>query len=438
MITINVGGCGVNLGQTVTERYCAEQGIACDGTKEYKTPYDDTIATSFEERSDGKYVPRSLMIDLDPYSINNIKNLNKYHDLFSPQYLIHGTEDAANNFARGRYSVGKQIIDEVTDKVRHAVECCGNLQGFIMHHSVAGGTGGGLGSLILERLSIDYRKKTKMGFDVFPETFIAGQPASLYNVLLSTHCLLYHADISMVLENLAISLLCREELDIKAPQYQNYNYLLNKLISSITAPQRYRLNENLNSLVTNLVPFPRLHFMTTAMWPMIPFAKYNDNSISNDHIKALTSKSVSSEHFFLRMCDFDPEDDPYMAVSFNYRGNKIKEHTMEVNDAMNWLNTEKKIRFVDDVVNIGMKFVEQSIPKLPLDDVTNTDRNVTMIGNNVSVSRLFSERIVNPFNVLYSQRAYVHWFVGEGMEEGELREARESMCSMQKDYLNVL
>ena len=77
-------------------------------------------------------------------------------------------EDAANNYARGHYTVGREMIDASIDKIRKLTDNCNGLQGFLVFHSFGGGTGSGFTSLLLERLSVDYGKKSKLEFAIYP------------------------------------------------------------------------------------------------------------------------------------------------------------------------------------------------------------------------------------------------------------------------------
>jgi tubulin alpha len=91
-----------------------------------------------------------------------------YRQLFHPEQLITGKEDAANNYARGHYTIGKEIVDVVLDRIRKLADMCTGLQGFLIFHSFGGGTGSGFTSLLMERLSVDYGKKSKLEFSIYP------------------------------------------------------------------------------------------------------------------------------------------------------------------------------------------------------------------------------------------------------------------------------
>ena len=78
--------------------------------------------------------------------------------------MIKGKEDAANNYARGHYTIGKEIIEQVLHRIQKSTEQCKNLQGFLIFHSFGGGTGSGFSSFLMERLNDSYNKKLKLGF----------------------------------------------------------------------------------------------------------------------------------------------------------------------------------------------------------------------------------------------------------------------------------
>ncbi|KAL6145659.1 hypothetical protein ACLB2K_056344 [Fragaria x ananassa] len=131
-----------------------------------------------------------------------------YRQLFHPEQLISGKEDAANNFARGHYTIGKEIVDLCLDRIRKLADNCTGLQGFLVFNAVGGGTGSGLGSLLLERLSVDYGKQSKLGFTVYPSPQVSTSVVEPYNSVLSTHSLLEHTDVSVLLDNEAIYDIC--------------------------------------------------------------------------------------------------------------------------------------------------------------------------------------------------------------------------------------
>jgi len=181
----------------------------------------DGFSTFFSETSSGKYVPRSLYIDLEPNVIDEVRT-GKYRELFHPETMITGKEDAASNCeyrhsmhsrfdgvclngsidARGHYTVGKEKIDVILDKVRRLVDNCSGLQGFFVFHSFGGGTGSGLGALLLEHLSTDYGKKSKLEFCVYPAPQLANSVVEPYNSVLTTHTTLEHADCSFMVRRL--------------------------------------------------------------------------------------------------------------------------------------------------------------------------------------------------------------------------------------------
>ena len=145
----------------------------------------------------------------------------------------------------------------------------------MIFNSIEGGTGAGMGSLLLERLSVDYGKKSKLGFNVYASPQISTAVVEPYNSVLAMHSLLEHTDVSIVLDNEALYDICRRNLDIERPTYTNLNRIIAQVVSSLTASIRFdgALNVDITEFQTNLVPYPRIHFMLSSYAPIISAEK---------------------------------------------------------------------------------------------------------------------------------------------------------------------
>jgi len=427
IISVHIGQAGVQVGNSCWELFSQEHGIQPDGTILEKKK-DEEPSTFFQETKAGRYVPRSVMVDLEPNVIDSVRNTSTYKNLYHPSNLISGSEDAANNFARGHYTVGKDIVEKVVDRLRKLTEACDSLQGFLIFNSVGGGTGSGLGSLVMERLSLDHgKKKCKLGFTVYPSPGTATSVVEPYNSVLSTHALLEHNDVTVVLDNEAIYDICKNRLKIEKPSYKNLNRIIAQVISSLTASLRFSgfLNVDLNEFQTNLVPYPRIHFMLSSYAPVVSAKDAEHEAMSTAEI---TNSAFESSNMMVRC---DPRKGKYISCCLMYRGDVVSK---DVTDSIRSIKSKQSVQFVDWCPTAFKCGINQKAPTtVSGGDLAPTQRSLSMIANSTSIAEVFS-RINAKFDMMYAKRAFVHWYVGEGMEEGEFIEARQDLAALEKDY----
>ncbi|CAG84425.1 DEHA2A02992p [Debaryomyces hansenii CBS767] len=434
VISINVGQAGCQIGNACWELYSKEHGIRPDGYLEDSSDSrpkggEEGFSTFFSETGSGKYVPRALYVDLEPNVIDEVRT-GAYKDLFHPEQLIAGKEDAANNYARGHYTVGREMLDDILDRVRRMSDQCDGLQGFLFTHSLGGGTGSGLGSLLLEQLSIDYGKKSKLEFAVYPAPQVSTSVVEPYNTVLTTHTTLEHADCTFMVDNEAIYDMCRRNLDIARPNFDSLNSLIAQVVSSVTASLRFdgSLNVDLNEFQTNLVPYPRIHFPLVSYAPV--FSKNRANHESNS-VSEITSSCFEPGN---QMVKCDPRTGKYMATCLLYRGDVV---TRDVQNSVAQIKAKTTVQMVDwcpTGFKIGICY--QPPTAIPGSELASAKRAVCMLSNTTAIAEAW-RRIDRKFDLMYSKRAFVHWYVGEGMEEGEFTEAREDLAALERDYIEV-
>ncbi|XP_030321290.1 tubulin alpha-1C chain isoform X2 [Calypte anna] len=380
-ISVHVGQAGVQIGNACWELYCLEHGIQPNGTMPADKTIgggDDSFNTFFSETGAGKHVPRAVFVDLEPAVIDEVRT-GTYKQLFHPEQLISGKEDAANNYARGHYTVGKEIIDLVLERIRKLVS-----------------------TAVVEP----------------------------YNSILTTHTTLEHSDCAFMVDNEAIYDICRRNLDIERPTYTNLNRLIGQIVSSITASLRFdgALNVDLTEFQTNLVPYPRIHFPLVTYSPIISAEKAYHEQLS---VSEITNACFEPSN---QMVKCDPRHGKYMACCMLYRGDVVPK---DVNAAIAAIKTKRTIQFVDwcpTGFKVGINYQPPTV--VPGGDLAKVQRAVCMLSNTTAIAEAWA-RLDHKFDLMYAKRAFVHWYVGEGMEEGEFSEAREDLAALEKDYEEV-
>ncbi|XP_048957249.1 tubulin alpha chain-like 3 isoform X2 [Canis lupus baileyi] len=387
---------------------------------------DASFNTFFCETSTGKHVPRALFMDLEPTVIDGIR-AGPRRALFHPEQLVSGKEDAANNYARGRYSVGSGIIDLVLERIRKLAKQCSGLQGFLVFRSCGGGTGSGFTSLLMEKLSMEYSRKTKLEFSVYPAPRISTAIVEPYNSILTTHSTIEHSDCTFLVDNEAIYDICHHKLGVECPSYASINRLIGQAVSSITTSLRFEgpLNVDLIEFQTNLVPYPRIHFPTTTFAPIISAESAYREELSVCDITA------ACFDFSNQLVKCNPRLGKYMACCLLYRGDVVPK---DVNSAIAAMKSRNSVQFVDWCPT-GFKVGINSQPPtvMPGGDLAKVQRAVCMLSNNTAVVEAWA-RLDHKFDLMYAKRAFLHWYTREGMEEDEFSEAREDLAALEKDY----
>lgn len=426
-LSIHIGQAGIQIGSELWKLYTKEHGIGADGKR---IIIGDSMAetgsnTFFEEKSNDKFVPRSIFVDAEPTIIDQLRT-NSFRDLYNPSYLFNGKEDSANNFVRGYSKVGDVLIEPVAERIRQIAENTNNLQGFFMYHSFGGGTGSGFAAKLSEPLSDEYPKMTKLQVAIHPAPSISSTIVEPYNAVFTTHATLDQVDCAFMFDNQALYDVSRDKMLIDQPTYSHLNRLLSQVLSGVTASLRFNgsLNVDLEDFRTNLVPYPRIHFPVASYAPMTRPSK---DAFVMSSVADITQQAFDSSNLMMK-CDL--ADGKFMACCMLYRGNVL---TKDINNAIQLIKNRSSIRFVDWCptgfkIGINSKPPEAMNAEFPM-----SGRGVAMLAATTAVQSVFSA-LTRKFDMMYQKRAFVHWYLDEGMEIYEFDDARTNLAVLEKDY----
>lgn len=414
-IMIHVGQAGLQVGMMYWKAICAEHNLDLTGAP-IGGQTKGNPEVFFMKASGGKYVPRALLVDLEPAVIRDIAE-NQLPGFFDPKNLIHGLYGGANSFAKGYMGEGRDIIDKIMDQVRKEVEKAESLQGFIMTHAVGGGSGGGLGALIMERLKEEFPKKILWSYSILPSPLLSDAVVEPYNAILALDKLIQYADETVVIDNHALYSIVTKNMNVPDPSYDHLNNVISQALSDITASLRFKgsLNTDMKEFLVNLVPYPRSHFLMASFAPMVTledrqYAKITTGDLAN---------ALFEDNYM--MAAVDVTKGTFLACSLLFRGENTAQ---DITNSL--LDIKGRIKF-SAFIPTGIKYgMTGTAPE-------GLTRSGSALINHTGVAEIFN-RILAQFNLMFDKGAFLTWYENEGMTKDDFINARDNVQKLSDEY----
>ena len=133
------------------------------------------------------------------------------------------------------------------------------------------------------------------------------------------------------------------------------------------------------------------------------------------------------------MAKCDPRYGSYLGILLMCRGNSDLKEQQAANINV---RSRKTIEFIDWGAKFKCDRHAQPPTAVPGSEIAKVKNTICMVANNSEIRRVFS-KINHKFDLMHAKKAYLHWYVRDGMEEGEFEEARENLAALEGDYAEI-
>ena len=352
VIQIGVGGAGCKIGLSFIEELISEHEIcvyiyiyiyiylAKDGNSIYpiypeNNLLNDNKETFFNEiqtkNPTPKYTPRAILIDTDPYTLDNIKSSNNISQILDPSNYINGTESTGNNWAMGSQIMFYEMKSMIIDSIRGEVEKCDLTPTFQIYCSICGGAGSGIMSKLLQEVLPDFGTSWRILYAIFPSPTVSDIVTESYN---SAHALSefkkHNVAVIPILNECLFKLNSNRDTYLN-PGFLAENKIISKCILQITSGIRFKSEERLNysKILTNLIPYPLLNSLCFTSDAFVQFKPYttiedkleylcdNNSLFANINYPPENYKNISTRLFTRDHGDIDHNSNIYLKSQLN-------------------------------------------------------------------------------------------------------------------------
>lgn len=263
-----------------------------------------------------------------------------------------------------------------------------------MIHSIGGGSGSGLGSLILHKLKDEYEDRIVNTFTIIPSSKVSETVVEPYNAVLSLNEMISNTDQVICFDNEALFDICKNTLKLRSPTISDLNHLVSITITGVTSCFRFpgQLNTDFKKLLTNLCPYPRLHFFVPGFAPL--------TSRKSEPYRKISSFDLIAQIFDRRnqMAAFDGKSGSYITCAAILRG---LISSRDVERQLHIVQETNPEWFVDWVPNN----IKTAICDIPPRDMR---LSATFLSNTTAIQYPF-QRLVHQYQTMFQKRAFVHW-----------------------------
>ncbi|CAD8211585.1 unnamed protein product [Paramecium octaurelia] len=385
---IQVGGAGVKIGEMLW--------------KLYEKEYNETTQKNYiYEEVDGIYYPQALFLDTDDRIIHEVQKNTSIK--FKNNSFLHAKEDASTYY-RGWYSVGDKILFEALDYIRKKIETMDRLEEIVITNSIGGGTG------LVYYITQYVKLKVKIhGFMIFPSSEMCNSTVEIYNTINSSQVLIENFYSITIFDNQSMLLIINQVWTLLIINIQ--------IMCSYTGLRRFNNSDN-SKFLSNLCPYPQMHFLIPSYGQMTLINDYTRNELKQEQFIKYFTKVEQK----LYQC---PKSPNYISTALLFRQKQLNSFYGKFD-----LTLKNFENYFGQSPNI---FQCQSSNYQVLPELAQMKQTGTFFSNDASIVSRF-KLLTRKFDILYAKRGFGHWYVGQGRKEKEMSEQRDQFGDLIADY----